>query len=298
MHIEVVDDDSTDADVGKLVNEIGKGRVLFYKQEQNVGSLRNFETCLKRSRGKYVHLLHGDDCIIDGFYKKIESLFEMFPEAGAAFTNFSYIDDQGHKLPMTNGNLLEHSGVIDDFLYKIAKQQLIQPPAIVVKREVYEKLGSFFAAHFGEDWEMWSRIASHYPIAYDPARLALYRVSNSTSISSKAFQTGQNIKDILKIINIIQGYLPPEKRKEIKDYALTYYSIYCVKVANGLLLRNRKAAFVQARGAFKMKKNWTTFYWVCRFFLMHIFRYKQVEYLANKVRIYFLRTEHNRKSLK
>lgn len=288
MQIEVIDDCSTDADVKKLVEDIGQGRVIYYKQPENVGSLRNFETCLNRSRGKYVHLLHGDDFVLDGFYKKIESLFERFPEAGAAFTNFSYVDEHGTKLPMSNSKLLDESGIIEDFLYKIAKQQLLQPPAIVVKREVYEKLGSFFAAHFGEDWEMWSRIASHYPIAYSPERLAMYRVSNSSSISHKSFITGQNIKDIIKIINIIQQYIPIERRKEIKNFALTYYSIYSVKVANSLLLHNKKAAFIQARGAFKMQKNFLTLYWVCRFFLMHLFRYKQLEHMTDKIKTWFI----------
>lgn len=56
MQIEVVDDCSTDADVAQLVMQIGKGRIDYFCQPVNVGSLRNFETCLNRSRGKYIHL--------------------------------------------------------------------------------------------------------------------------------------------------------------------------------------------------------------------------------------------------
>lgn len=54
MQIEVIDDFSTDGDVEALVNEIGKGRVGFYKQTRNVGSLRNFETCINRSIGTFL----------------------------------------------------------------------------------------------------------------------------------------------------------------------------------------------------------------------------------------------------
>src|ERR1051326_8157020 len=45
MQIEVVDDCSTDADVRAVVEELGKGRVGYFRQDRNVGSLRNFETC-------------------------------------------------------------------------------------------------------------------------------------------------------------------------------------------------------------------------------------------------------------
>jgi len=291
MQIEVVDDCSTDDDIAALVERVGKGRVSYYKQPYNVGSLRNFETCLNRAKGKYVHLLHGDDAVELNFYKTIETLFNKYPEAGAAFTNFSYIDDRSFKVPMTNNKLLEECGIINGFLDKIARRQLIQPPAIVVKREVYERLGGFFAVHFGEDWEMWARIASKYPVAYAPIRLACYRVSNINSISSRSFMTGQNIRDITKIINIIQDYLPPNKRKEVKNFALTYYAVYAVRVANSLLRTNRKAAFIQAKGAFKMHKNVRTLYWVCRFYLMYLFRYKQLEQITDKIRTRFISHE-------
>src|SRR5918912_1129900 len=61
MQIEVVDDGSTLDDPEKVVKDVGQGRVAFYRQPQNVGHTKNFETCLKRARGKVVHLMHGDD---------------------------------------------------------------------------------------------------------------------------------------------------------------------------------------------------------------------------------------------
>src|SRR5438270_4853541 len=51
MQIEVVDDASTDADVEAIVQEIGNGRVRYFRQPQNRGSLKNFETCLNRAEG-------------------------------------------------------------------------------------------------------------------------------------------------------------------------------------------------------------------------------------------------------
>lgn len=288
MQIEVIDDYSTDADVEQLVAAVGQGRVSYYRQPVNVGSLRNFETCLNRAKGIYVHLLHGDDAVELNYYETIEGLFTKFPQAGAAFTNFAYIDEDSVKLPMSNNQLLEEPGIIDNFLYKIAKRQLIQPPAIVVKREVYENIGSFFAAHFGEDWEMWARIASKYPVAYTPNRLACYRVANTNGISHQSFLTGQNIRDITKVIGIIQNYIPEKDRKEIRDFALAYYAIYCVKVANGLLSTNKKAAFIQAKGAFGMHKNSKTLYWVVRFYLMYLFRYKQIQKMTDRLKTRFI----------
>ena len=275
MQIEVVDDCSNDGDVEKLVNEIGKGRISYFRQKENTGSLRNFETCINRSKGKYIHILHGDDRVEFGFYDEIEKLFEENPESGAAFTNFNYIDRKSFKL-QKNKNIQEQSGVIPNFINKIASKQLIQPPAIVVKRTTYEALGSFFAVHFGEDWEMWTRIASKYPVAYSTKYLASYRVDHGIGISHNFFINGQNIRDIKTVIDIIQNYIPENDKLKIKKASLKYYSKYCIKVANSLLFYNKTAAFKQIQGAWSMHKDFNTFYWIIRFYAMHILRYKQI----------------------
>lgn len=83
MQIEVVDDCSTKDDPAAVVEELGRGRVVFYQQPKNVGNTRNYQTCLERSRGKLIHLLHGDDCVRDGFYSKMQRAFEN-PDIGAS----------------------------------------------------------------------------------------------------------------------------------------------------------------------------------------------------------------------
>ena len=277
MQIEVVDDCSTDGNVAALVEALGKGRIKYFKHKQNRGSLRNFETCLNRANGHWVHLLHGDDNVEQGFYQEIENLFLANPDAGAAFTNFSFIDGQSNKLDIDNPILLKKPGIIKDFLFKIAGRQLIQPPAIVVKRSVYETIGSFYAVHYGEDWEMWARIASRFPVAYSPKNLAHYRVAYNSGISHGSFLSGQNIHDIVKVVDIIQGYLPVSHQGKLKKEALVYYAIFCIKVANSLLLTNKEAAFLQAEGAFRMHKNLRTRYWMYRFYMMHLLKFKQVQ---------------------
>jgi glycosyltransferase involved in cell wall biosynthesis len=270
MQIEVVDDCSTDGDVAALVQEIGQGRIGFYRQLQNVGSLRNFETCLNRSKGRYIHMLHGDDLVLNGFYEEVESLFVKFPEAGAAFTNYSFIDDHNN-ITMPGSPLVKRAGILKDFLFQIAQKQLLQAAAMVVKREVYEHLGSFFAVHYGEDWEMWIRIAAHYPVAYSPKCMALYRGGQGhiASITSNSLKTGQNIRDIKKVIDIVQGYLPSEKRKELRKIAIKNFSRHYAKASSRIYQYDRRAAFVQANGALRMHKDFKTIYWVMKLYLLH-----------------------------
>ncbi|ULQ52430.1 glycosyltransferase family 2 protein [Flavihumibacter fluvii] len=268
MQIEVIDDASTEGDVEALVKEVGKGRVSFFRQETNVGSLRNFETCLNRSRGYYIHLLHGDDMVKPGFYMEIGRLFAEFPTIGAAFCKNSFMNKYGNELTIS-GSVLEHPGIIPNWLEQISLINLCQPPAVVVKRSVYEHLGSFFAGHYGEDWEMWCRIAANYEVAYTPKCLAMYR-SHPENITTRSHMSGQSIRDIETFINIIQGYLPAEKRRKIKHGAKRNFSNLFSIVASKNFYGDQKRYLNLAYKSFMLDQNKTTILFLTRIVLSYL----------------------------
>lgn len=255
MQIEVIDDASTDADIEALVNEIGKGRIKYYRQENNVGSLLNFATCINRSKGKLVHLLHGDDKVHLGYYEKIEDLFRRHPEAGAAFTRYSCIDENNNKLHDKTPEMQEE-GILPDWLLAIGERQRIQYASITVRRDVYEKLGAFFGIVYAEDWEMWVRIARYYPVAYTPDILAEYRL-HSESISGGKYLSGEHLQDLLKAMMLIQRHLPEEKRQSIFRKSRKYYASYGLKVAQKLWCRYHDKQLVEAqiKHALKLSRN-------------------------------------------
>jgi glycosyltransferase involved in cell wall biosynthesis len=231
MQIEVVDDHSVREDLEAAVREVGAGRVGFFRQPRNVGHVRNFNTCLRRSRGRLVHLLHGDDAVRDGFYRRLGAAFEARPEIGAAFCRYLAMDEDGHWTVVAK---LEQprSGVVEGWLERIATGQRLQAPSMVVKREAYERLGGFDSriSAYGEDWEMWVRIAAHYPVWYEPEPLAVYRVS-SRSLSGRTVRTGDNAADIRRVIDINRGALPPERADALSRAAREANAHACLRRA-------------------------------------------------------------------
>ncbi len=237
MEIFVVDDCSTDGDVYALVQEMGKGRISYFRQDQNVGSLRNFETCLNLSRGYVVHLLHGDDFPLNGYYQKMEDLLKRYPTAGAACCRIQYIDGAGK---ITGYQSIEKAeeGILHDWLVKSAARPRLQYCAVSVRREAYEKLGGFYAVSYGEDWEMWTRIAKSYPFVYTPLTLATYR-RHLHSISASKKQSLEHIVDIRKVIELIQQHLPLELRESLRIRATRYYARLTMSTAFSVWVRTR-----------------------------------------------------------
>jgi glycosyltransferase involved in cell wall biosynthesis len=250
MQIEVVDDASSDRPEA-VVHELGGGRVGFFRQPHNVGHVANFNTCLARSRGQVVHLLHGDDCVRDGFYAAMGRLLEAEPTAGAAFCRYIAIDEQGDWSSIA---ALEQrsAGLIPDWLEKIAVGQRLQTPCMVVRREAYEQLGGFdVRGGFAEDWEMWVRIAARYPVAYEPQPLALYRV-HTLSRTGRMVRTGENVRDLRRVIEINREHFPPAQADEIARRALRETATTCLRRARRLLGAGDTAAmWAQVREAIR-----------------------------------------------
>ena len=99
MEIEVVDDCSTESPEF-LIDEIGKGRVKFYKQPKNVGHVKNFETGIRRAKGDIVHLLHGDDYVLPGFYEEMLKMYQANPEIGACYCRHFFVDEDKLRVKM------------------------------------------------------------------------------------------------------------------------------------------------------------------------------------------------------
>jgi GT2 family glycosyltransferase len=211
MQIQVVDDHSRADDPFEVVDRIGKGRVLTHRHDANRGNIATFNTCLALSRGRYVHILHGDDRVFPGFYDRLGTALDEHPECVAAICGHVLIDEDGaatRAMPV----LSRTARVLDDALEQFLGGNLIQAPSIVVRREAYERIGGFDTriGTYAEDWEMWTRLAALGPIWYEPEIHAGYRVRTG-SISSHAGI--RSIQDMSRVIAInratVDGQLPP-----------------------------------------------------------------------------------------
>ena len=227
MQIEVVDDASTD-DVEAVVRGYGT-RIHFYRQEANVGHVANLNTCIARSRGELVHILHGDDAVRPGFYEALERAF-VDPTVGSAFCRFITIDD-GSRWTTIAPLEAEDDGVIEDWFERIALGQRLPPPTVVVRRSMYERLGGFDTrAGDAEDWEMWTRIAAHTRVSHVVEPLALYRI-RSTSLSRGTLRSGQHVRNLRSVVDLNRAALPPERRDEMTANAREIIALTALKRA-------------------------------------------------------------------
>lgn len=255
MQIEVVDDHSTQLDVEALVQEIGQGRVSYYQQPKNLGLIENWNNCLQRAKGAWVHLLHQDDVVLPDFYARLHSALRQQSDVGAAFCRHFHIDSEDNQQYVSP---IERPtpGILENWLERIATVQRIQFASIVVKRSTYEALGGFYPkAGSAADWEMWKRIAVHHPVWYEPEPLACYRL-HAFSESSRLQKTGQDIADTRRAIQISASYLPPEQSTQLTSEAMEHYALSALSMAEQMLSNNDSdAAFAQIQEGLKCSQS-------------------------------------------
>jgi hypothetical protein len=165
----------------------------------------------------------------------------------------------------------------------IAVKQLLQVSAKVIKRSTYEKLGSFYAVHYGEDWEMWVRIALNYPVAYSPQKFCKYRV-HKTNLSSLSLKSRQNFKDMKKIISIIHKNLPAQIKIKVYKLSKKNSAEYFAQIAHRLYHEHNdyRIALLQIKGALNLYVSKKTLLSALKLYIKILFGYGTIKNLLSK----------------
>jgi len=235
MDIDVVDDASPDDRPDAVVADVGGGRIGLYRQPRNLGLARNWNACIERARGDWIHILHQDDCVAPGFYEALQSGMDQ-PNVAIAYCRHAYIDADGTVIGLSYLER-ESPGIVEDFLRRIATEQRIQFASAILRRTACLEAGGFDPAMvFALDWEMWARLASRAKVWFEPRVLASYRLHDKSAGWGMA-KNGVVVRDHLRAITLINSYLPFEARHELWQASLRSVAQYAFATATRLVER-------------------------------------------------------------
>jgi hypothetical protein len=186
----------------------------------------------------------------------MQQVFEQHPEIGAAFCRTIIMDEQG-RWDWITALEREETGVLpEDWLQEIAGLCRIATPSMVVRREVYEKLGGFdLRLRTTEDWEMWVRIAAQYPIAHEVEPLALYRKRPVSNMHSN-MRNGRHAENMYKAIEVFESYLSERIPKVVYKNAKQNCAFTALQAADACMKEvNPKSAITLIKEALKYRSS-------------------------------------------
>ncbi len=256
FEVVVVDDGSTDGG-GVLAAQTGDPRIRLITQEnRGVSAARN--RGIRDGRGDLIAFLDADDEWHPGFLEAIVELRRRYPDAGILATGFRRcfglaLDKEYMVAPDDGGG---HTRLIRDYLRLAALANLVTSSSAVVPRAVFEKTGAFPEGEaFGEDRDLWIRIALEYPVAFDTRVLAVYHSeAEGRACQTKPARTPDPPAVRTLRAALTRNTLSPHQRTEIQSLIDTLhmqYAYWCVA------LRDREGlARMLAEPFFTNRRRW------------------------------------------
>jgi len=133
------------------------------------------------------------------------------------------MNSKGHWIQLSELHR-ESPGLLDDWHAKITVQCVIQCAAIAVRRRVYEQLGGFLPhLHYVADWEMWQRIASQFPVWFEPSILASYRLHPHSATSLLRLDAADT-REVREMIDLTVTYHSPARGRVLARKARSWWA--------------------------------------------------------------------------
>lgn len=225
--VEVVDDRSTD-DTAAIVEGLADRGVTHHVNSRQLGAPENFNECIRRARGQFVHILHADDAVHRGFYPAMDRGFES-TSVVSAVCRARYVDEDG--VPFTVTPSLQATGLWHEARRDLAITIPVRTPAIVVRRRAYEEIGGFHRGlGHAADWHLMARLAAHGRIWYDDRVLVDYRKHQGADTNSWV-RSGHNMIERADVLDAVVPLLHPHAVRSHMRRALGYSARFALSNA-------------------------------------------------------------------
>ncbi len=160
IDIIVLDNHSED-DLAEVVREINDPRIRYFRNEKNIGAVKNFIKAASLARGKYLKFLGSDDVLLPMCLEESLAELEAHPGASALFSKTVYCKDDDASQPRTYS--LPRKGHVHGLKYTKNEDVFgfhdIGPTVMLIKTSNFWNLGGFDNTLCAAiDWELYCRL--------------------------------------------------------------------------------------------------------------------------------------------
>jgi glycosyltransferase involved in cell wall biosynthesis len=192
FEIIVVDDASKD-DTQKVIEDFDDPRIIYIKQDKNLGSGASRNTGINASRSQYIAFLDSDD---EWLPYKLEKQLNVFQaHESSVGVVYGHWKDINAKTLKTNVKRPELRGsIFNDLLYT---NVVGSPSGVLIRREYFSSISGFDTEipSTVDDWDIWIRLA------------CLTKFEFVSEVLTIMWDEQDSVKTTGNHTNVINGYL-------------------------------------------------------------------------------------------
>ncbi|MCC5651560.1 glycosyltransferase family 2 protein [Nostoc sp. XA013] len=176
-------DNASDDDTEAVVRSFSDSRIIYVRNETNIGLFRNFQRAIEINHSPYLSFLPDDDILLPNFIGESVLALDKHPHAGLSVAQAELIDTNGIPVHVTGEELSDSflEGLIDglEFIHKIVdgRKWILRASAVMFRACALAAVGGYDTPHskYMIDLNLYLRIAAQFDIFFIAKELAQVR---------------------------------------------------------------------------------------------------------------------------
>lgn len=220
LELIINDDASQDDSVAVIESWLARNKVphQFFKSQTNQGICHSLNKTLNSATGKYVTGIAADDVWLPGkILTQVEIMEKLPAKVGVIYGEALQMDETGKPLSLTftqADGRTRHLEAMPTGNIQVAlwRDNFIAPMTTLIRRECFERVGTYDESLFAEDWDMWLRISRCYDFFWHSEITARYRIVGNSATRGNF---GRLLDDMCQVCvkHLASGELEPEAKR-------------------------------------------------------------------------------------
>ena len=185
IELIVIDDGSTD-NSPQILKTLQKKYGFYLECRENHGLVKTLNYALKNLvTGEYVCILDSDDYFKDTKIEKQVKVLQENPECGLCYNPIYYIDKENNII----SDEIDKKNTLTGYIFEefFRGEAHIPDGGVLIPLKVFKEVNYYDEDIHLEDYQLWFKILSKYPIAYINEHLTYYRV-HDTNVSNDEYK--------------------------------------------------------------------------------------------------------------
>ena len=178
IQLIVVDDHSTDSSRDVIQNQVANDpSIEFIPLPTNLGNCRAFNNGLIKVRGEFVIDLSADDILLPTRIERgVEELQTHGINYGVNFSDAELTSETNELLGLHSEKFSHEAIPQGDVFADVLSRYFISSATMMMRKEVFDKLGGYDETLAYEDFDFWVRSSRYFQYCYTPDPLVRKRI--------------------------------------------------------------------------------------------------------------------------